>query len=71
MDEPIPILMENSMMIAWDYLERTGQIDDPEFTSKFLLENVEHAVRMGERRQLMLTNRAISAYERLKEPKAA
>jgi hypothetical protein len=63
--------MENSIQIAWDYLERTGQIDDPEFTSAFLLENVEHAVRMGERRQLMLTNRAISAYERLKEPKAA
>jgi len=64
-------LMENSIQIAWDYLERTGQIDDPEFTSKFLLDNVEHAVRMGERRQLILTNRAISAYERLKEPKAA
>jgi hypothetical protein len=59
--------MENSIQIAWDYLERTGQIDDPEFTSKFLLDNVEHSVRKGERPQLMLTNRAISAYERLKE----
>ena len=64
-------LMENSIQIAWDYLERTGQIDDPEFTSKFLLDNVERAVRMGERRRLMLTNRAISAYEGLKQPKAA
>ena len=71
MSEPLPVIMENSIQIAWDYLERTGQIDDPEFTSKFLLDNVEHAVRMGERRQLILTNRAISAYERLKEPKAA
>ena len=69
MSEPLPVIMENSIQIAWDYLERTGQIDDPEFTSKFLLDNVEHAVRMGERRQLILTNRAISAYERLKEPK--
>ena len=64
-------LMENSIQIAWDYLERTGQIDDPEFTSKFLLQFVEHAVRMGERRQLMLTNLAISAYERLRQTKAA
>ena len=52
-------LMEDSIRIAWDYLERTGQIDDPEFTSNFLLQYVEHAVRMDERRQLMLTNRAI------------
>ena len=63
--------MEKSIEIAWDYLERTGQIDDPEFTSKFLVTSVEHAVRMGERRQLMLTNRAISAFERLRTPKAA
>jgi hypothetical protein len=57
--------MEKSIEIAWDYLERTGQIDDPEFTSKFLLASVEHAVRMGERRH------AISAFERLRTPKAA
>lgn len=58
--------MEKSIEIAWDYLERTGQIRDPEFTSRFLLTSVEHAVRKGERRQLMLTNLAISAYERAK-----
>ena len=57
-------LMERSIEIAWDYLERTGQINDPEFTSKFLLTSVEHNVRMGERRQLMLVNRAISDFER-------
>jgi hypothetical protein len=57
-------VMERSIEIAWDYLERTGQIHDPEFTSKFLLKSVEHAVRKGERRQLMLSNLAISAYER-------
>ncbi len=59
-------LMEKSIEIAWDYLDRTGQIHDPEFTSKFLLTSVERAVRTGERRQLMLTNLAISAYERAK-----
>lgn len=59
-------LMERSIEIAWDYLERTGQISDPEFTSKFLLSSVENSVRMGERRQLMLSNLAISAYERSK-----
>lgn len=59
-------IMEKSIEIAWDYLERTGQINDPEFTSKFLLTSVERAVRKGERRQLMLTNLAISDYERSK-----
>jgi hypothetical protein len=59
-------VMEKSIEIAWDYLERTGQIHDPEFTSKFLLSSVERAVRTGERRQLMLTNLAISDYERAK-----
>jgi len=59
-------VIEKSIEIAWDYLERTGQIHDPEFTSKFLLSSVERAVRTGERRQLMLTNLAISDYERAK-----
>jgi hypothetical protein len=61
-------LMEKSIEIAWDYLERSGQIADPEFTSNFLLTSVEHAVRMGERRQLILVNRAISEFERSKGP---
>lgn len=59
-------LMERSIEIAWDYLERSGQIVDPEFTSRFLLTSVEHNVRMGERRQLMLVNRAITDFERSK-----
>jgi hypothetical protein len=71
MSEPLPILMENAIEIAWDYLERTGQIDDAEFTSRFLLDTVEHMVRQGERRRLALSNRAITAYERFREPKAA
>ena len=57
-------LMERSIEIAWDYLERSGQIIDPEFTSKFLVTSVEHAVRMDERCQLMLVNPAIAEFER-------
>jgi hypothetical protein len=55
MSEPLPILMEKALQIAWDYLEQTGQIDDPEFTSW-----------CGERRRLALSNGAIAAYERLR-----
>jgi hypothetical protein len=66
MSEPLPILMEKALQIAWDYLEQTGQIDDPEITSWLLLDTVEHMVRWGERRRLALSNGAIAAYERLR-----
>ena len=66
MSEPLPILMEKALQIAWDYLEQTGQIDDPEITSWLLLDAAEHMVRGGERRRLALSNGAITAYERLR-----
>ena len=64
MDEPLPILMENSMMIAWDYLERTGELGDPDVASRVLLDSIEGLIRHGERRKLMLSNKAIGAYQR-------
>lgn len=63
MSEPLPLLMENSIQIAWDYLERTGEIDDGAFTSRFLMTTVEDMIRRGERRKLFLSNKAISAYQ--------
>jgi hypothetical protein len=36
-NEPLPILVENALRIAWDYLEQLGQIDDPELTRCLLL----------------------------------
>jgi hypothetical protein len=64
MDEPLPILMESSMMIAWDYLERTGELGDPDAASRVLLDSIEGLIRNGERRKLMLSNKAIAAYQR-------
>ncbi|MBR1122961.1 hypothetical protein JQ628_15650 [Bradyrhizobium lablabi] len=64
MDEPLPILMESSMMIAWDYLERTGELGDPDIASRVLMDSIEGLVRKGERRKLMLSNKAIDAYKR-------
>ncbi|WLB24084.1 hypothetical protein [Bradyrhizobium japonicum] len=66
MSEPLPIIMENSIQIAWDYLERTGDLGDPKAASKVLLESVEALVRRGERRVLMLSNTAISDYQRFR-----
>jgi len=64
MHEPLPILMESSIQIAWDYLERTRDLGDPEVASRFLLDTVEQMVRKGERRRLLLSNNAIDAYRK-------
>ena len=58
------------MQIAWDYLEKTGQIDDAAFTSRFLMLSVDEMMRKGIRHRLLLSNGAITLYERyLKERK--
>ena len=66
MPEPLPILMEKSLQIAWDYLERSGELGEPEAASRVLLDSVELMIRHGERRQLVLSNRAIDAYKRFR-----
>ena len=66
MAELPPILMENAVQIARDYLERTGELGDPEIASRFLLDTVESMVRRGERRRLLLSNKAIEAYRRFR-----
>ncbi|PSO31605.1 hypothetical protein [Bradyrhizobium sp. MOS002] len=71
MSENLSHLIEHSVQIAWDYLERTGQISDAAFASRFLSRTVEEMVRKGERRRLMLSNRAITAFERLSNREAA
>jgi hypothetical protein len=62
MSESLPILMENSVQIAWDYLERTGEIEDAVAASRFLSDDIESMIRRGERRRLLLSNKAITAY---------
>ena len=48
------------MQIAWDYLERTCQIDDPAETNRFLIDKVEFMIGQGQRNKLLLSNRAMS-----------
>jgi hypothetical protein len=66
MNEPLPTLVENSIQIAWDYLERTGELGDPEVASRVLFDAVEMMVLRGERRKLLLSNKAIDVYKRFK-----
>jgi hypothetical protein len=55
-------LMEESLQIAWDYLERTGEIEDTWVASRYLGDAIELMIRQGQRSRLVLSNRAITAY---------
>lgn len=57
-------LLEESFQIAWEYLERTGELGDGAAASRFLSDKIEAMIRRGGRSRLALSNRAISAYQR-------
>ncbi len=66
MYEPLPILAENSIRIAWDYLERTGELGNPGVASEVLSDTIEALIRRGERRKILLANKAIDTYKRFR-----
>lgn len=54
--------MEQSVLIAWDYLERTGDLGDPAEAGQFLMDHVEREINKGTLQTLLLSNRAITSY---------
>jgi hypothetical protein len=71
MSEPLDILMDDSIQIAWDYLKRAGEIDDSGMARRFLVIYIEGLIRRGERRRLLLSNKAITAYQNSKQVREA
>jgi hypothetical protein len=65
-DEPFPLLLESAVQIAWDYLVRAGEIDDPVEAHHFLTEKVAFMMSQGQHNRLVLSNRAISAFQQYK-----
>jgi hypothetical protein len=61
-DETCPLLREEARQIAWNFLERSGEIDDPAEASEFLINKIEFMIGQGQRSRLMLSNRAITAF---------
>jgi hypothetical protein len=59
-------LLEESFQIAWEYLDRTGELGDGAAASRFLSDTIETMIRQGQRSQLALANRAISGYQRFR-----
>ena len=66
MTETVPTLVENSLRIAWDYLEATGELGNPDTAANHLLDTIETMIRHGERRRLLLSNKAIASYQRFR-----
>jgi hypothetical protein len=68
MTEPLPALAESSLQIAWDFLDGVGELADPQQTAEFLLRNIQSQMLKGERRALVLSNRAINSYRQRQKP---
>jgi hypothetical protein len=64
-------VVESSVQIAWDYLELAGEIEDRLSTRRFLLRHVEKQFAEGVRNRLLLSNRAIMAYQHLRRDRQA
>ena len=62
-----PLLLEESVKIAVDFLDRTGEIDDIGETRQFLVNKVEFMIAQGQRNRLLLANRAITEYQRYRK----
>ncbi|PSO17507.1 hypothetical protein [Bradyrhizobium sp. MOS003] len=54
--------VESAFFIAWSCLEQSGELGPPDESANVLLDAIEAQLKTGERRQLMLANKAIDAY---------
>ena len=62
--EKISHLVENAFMIAWEYLEATGELGEAEGAACELLDIIHAMIRTGERRRILIANVAIDVYRR-------
>jgi hypothetical protein len=62
-DDNCPLLLEEAVRIAVDFLDRSGEIDDPMETSRFLVAKVKSMIDRGQHNRLLLANRAIMAFQ--------
>jgi hypothetical protein len=62
MVETLPKLVENSFRIAWDSLEATDELANPDMAARHLLNTIEILVQQGERLRILLSNKAVTSY---------
>lgn len=54
--------VESAFFIAWSFLEKSGELGPPDASANVILDAIEAQLRTGERRRLMLANKAIDTY---------
>jgi hypothetical protein len=59
-----PWLKQESVQIARDFLERSGEIDDPHTAELLLGDTIELLMNQGISSRLLLSNLAILAYQK-------
>lgn len=55
-------LLEQSFEIAWNVLDRSGDIGDRDGAARYLADKIDKMIRRGEKRRLLLSNAAIDSY---------
>lgn len=61
MDGSLSRLLEESVDIAWVYLQRSGELENSD-AARFLTDTIERMIRYGHRNRIFLANKAISKY---------
>jgi hypothetical protein len=65
--DAFPHLVEESARIALDFLDRSGEADDPLETAHFVLDRIHFMIAQGQRHRLVLANRAIAAFQQYRK----
>ena len=60
MDGSLSQLLEESVDIAWVYLQRTGEVEND--AARYLTDTIETMIRSGQRNRMFLANMAIIKY---------
>ncbi len=68
-DDPATLL-EEALQIAFNFLARSGEIEDPMQAAGFLADKIHFMISQGERNRIALANRAITAYRRNRDARA-
>ncbi|HEY3677664.1 MAG TPA: hypothetical protein VGL45_03025 [Bradyrhizobium sp.] len=65
MEVSLSQLLEESVEIAWVYLQQTGELGND--AARALTDTIETMIRRGQRNRMFLANMAIIKYRALKE----
>jgi hypothetical protein len=68
-DDPA-LLFEEAVRIAFNFLSRSGEVENPMEAAGFLADSIFLMMSQGQRNRIALANRAIAAYQRDREARA-